>query len=216
MLNFNLSIFYFLKQLLGYLNFHNFIYFQFSDANALDLNKANTQIAIAGRSLLKVYSIESDGFTEVCNMRGGKNPNLSYSSNDVSWSHIDTNILATAATNGVVAVWDLTKFGRQKQTLSYNDHERTAHTVEFHLVDPNVLVSASQDGTIKYFDLRTDKGSVATFHSNSESIRDVKFNALSPNVLAAVSENGSVSMWDIKRPDRCLQQFTAHSGPIYT
>ncbi|XP_055321003.1 GATOR complex protein WDR24 isoform X1 [Sitodiplosis mosellana] len=184
-------------------------------ANALALNKDSTQIAVAGRSLLKVLSIDSDGFTEVCNMRSGKNQNLSYSSNDVAWSMLDRNLLATAATNGVVSVWDLSKFGRQKQLYVYAEHERTAHSVTFHTTDPNLLLSGSQDGTIKCFDMRTEK-SVNTYYSNSESVRDVKFSPVVPNLFASVSENGTVQLWDLKRTDRCQQQFTAHSGPIYT
>lgn len=39
-----------------------------------------------------MYSIEND-FVEVCNMRGGKNQNLSYSSNDVAWSTLDNNLV---------------------------------------------------------------------------------------------------------------------------
>lgn len=147
---------------------------------------------------MKVFSIENDGFTEVCNMRGGKNQNLSYSSNDVAWSTLDNNILATAATNGVVSVWDLSKFGRHKQLLVYNEHERTAHTVTFHSTEQNLLLSGSQDGTIKCFDLRQEK-SINTFFSNSESVRDVKFSPHSSNTFAAVSENGTVQLWDIRR-----------------
>lgn len=162
-----------------------------------------------------MLSIDSDGFTEVCNMRGGKNQNLSYSSNDVAWSMLDKNLLATAATNGVVSVWDLSKFGRHKQLLVYAEHERTAHSVTFHTTDPNLLLSSSQDGTIKCFDMRTEK-SVNTYFSNSESVRDVKFSPVVPNLFASVSENGTVQLWDLKRTDRCQQQFTAHSGPIYT
>ncbi|XP_055857530.1 GATOR complex protein WDR24 isoform X1 [Episyrphus balteatus] len=184
-------------------------------ANALALNKDYTQIAVAGRSLLKVFSIDSDGFTEVCNMRGGKNQNLSYSSNDVAWSILDSNILATAATNGVVSVWDLSKFGRQKQLLVYNEHERTAHTVTFHSSEPYLLISGSQDGTIKCFDTRYEK-SVFTYFSNSESVRDVKFSPHATNIFSAVSENGTVQLWDLRKSDKCILQFTAHSGPIYT
>lgn len=147
-------------------------------------------------------------------MRGGKNQNLSYSSNDVAWSTLDNNILATAATNGVVSVWDLSRFGRHKQFLTYNEHERTAHTVTFHSSEP-YLLSGSQDGTIKRFDLKNEKF-VSTYFSNSESVRDVKFNPNLPNTFAAVSENGTVQLWDIRRTDKCILQFTAHSGPIYT
>lgn len=125
------------------------------------------------------------------------------------------DILATAATNGVVSVFDLSRFGRQKQLLTYNEHERTAHSVEFHMTDPNFLISCSQDGTVKRFDTRHEKA-VATFYSNSESVRDVKFSPGNTYTFAAASENGQVQLWDTRRADRCTSQFTAHSEPIYT
>lgn len=124
-------------------------------------------------------------------------------------------MLATAATNGVVSVWDLSKFGRQKQLMTYNEHERTAHSVSFHGTEPHFLISGSQDGTIKRFDTRYEK-SVTTFHSNSESVRDVKFSPQNPFIFAAASENGQVQLWDTRRTEKCISQFTAHSEPIYT
>lgn len=95
-----------------------------ADANSLAFNKDHSCIAVAGRSrkflcfdlskrnsrvflsllVLKVFSIDHDGFAEVHNMRqqqgNSKNLNLSYSSNAIAWSHLETNILATSATNG--------------------------------------------------------------------------------------------------------------------
>lgn len=53
------------------------------------------------------------------------------------------------------------------------------------------------------------------FFSNTESVRDVQFSPHAPYQFAAVSENGNVQLWDIRRPDKCQQQFTAHSGPIF-
>lgn len=38
-------------------------------ANSLALSPDQRQIAVAGRSLLKVYSIENDGFSELNNFR---------------------------------------------------------------------------------------------------------------------------------------------------
>lgn len=126
-----------------------------------------------------------------------------------------SDILATAATNGVVSVFDLSRSGRQKQFLTYNDHERTTNSVCFHMTDPHLLLSCSQDGTVKRFDTRADKA-VTTFYSNSESVRDVKFSPGNPYIFAAASENGLVQLWDTRRADRCTSQFTAHSEPIYT
>ncbi|XP_018335579.1 GATOR complex protein WDR24 [Agrilus planipennis] len=182
--------------------------------NALALNRDNTQVAISGRNVFKVYLIEEDKFKEVCNLRTSKHLNLSFSCNDISWSVTDDHYLATAATNGHVCVWNLTKMGKAMQEQDYQEHKRTVNKVNFHSSEPNRLISGSQDGTMKYFDIRL-KTSVATFHSNTESVRDVQFSPHIPQMFAAVSENGSVQLWDIRRPDKCQQQFTAHSGPVF-
>lgn len=143
-----------------------------------------------------------------------KNLNLTYSSSAIAWSHIETNILATSATNGAVSIWDINKFGRNKQLNVYHDHDRTTHAVEFHQSDPHLLLSASQDATLKLFDLRDPNSSVSSFNS-TESVRDVKFNPFNCNTFASVCENGTVARWDIRKSDKFVQQFTAHSGPIY-
>lgn len=143
-----------------------------------------------------------------------KSLNLTFSSNAISWSHIDGNILATSATNGAVSIWDINKFGRNKQLNVYHDHDRTTHSVTFHQTDPTLLLSASQDSTLKLFDLREKSSCVSTF-SSTESVRDVKFNPFNSNAFASVSENGTVQLFDIRRAEKFVQQFTAHSGPIY-
>lgn len=122
--------------------------------------------------------------------------------------------MATAATNGHVCVWNLTKTGKAMQEQDYQEHKRTVNKVNFHSSEPNRLISGSQDGTMRYFDIRI-KNAVAIFYSNTESVRDVQFNPHNPFTFAAVSENGSVQLWDVRRPDKCQQQYTAHSGPIF-
>ncbi|XP_053610184.1 GATOR2 complex protein WDR24 isoform X2 [Plodia interpunctella] len=183
-------------------------------ANALALNKDCSQVVIAGRNVFKVFSIGENEFSEVCNLRVGKNLNLNFSSIDVAWSSIEENTLATAATNGAVVVWNLGRSGRSKQEHVFSDHKRTVNKVSFHLTEPALLISGSQDGMMKCFDLRM-KEVARTFISNTESIRDVQFSPHQPHTFAAVSENGNVQLWDVRRHERCLQQFTAHSGPVF-
>ncbi|XP_022917684.1 GATOR2 complex protein WDR24 isoform X2 [Onthophagus taurus] len=182
--------------------------------NALALNRDNNQVAIGGRNVFKVYSIEDDCFKEICNLRASKHLNLSFSCNDVAWSLIDDHYLATAATNGHVCVWNLTKSGKAMQEQDYQEHKRTVNKVNFHASEPNRLISGSQDGTMRYFDIRT-KSAVAIFYSNTESVRDVQFSPHAPATFAAVSENGNVQIWDVRRHDKYQQQFTAHSGPVF-
>ncbi|XP_041979515.1 GATOR complex protein WDR24 [Aricia agestis] len=183
-------------------------------ANALALNKDSTQVVIAGRNVFKVFSIGENEFTEVYNLRVGKNLNLNFSSIDVAWSQIDENTLATAATNGAVVVWNLGRLGRSKQEHVFSDHKRSVNKVSFHLTEPGLLISGSQDGMMKCFDLRM-KEVARTFISNTESIRDVQFSPHAAHVLAAVSENGTVQLWDSRRHERPLHHYTAHSGPVF-
>ncbi|XP_063624491.1 GATOR2 complex protein WDR24 [Cydia splendana] len=183
-------------------------------ANALALNKDASQVVIAGRNVFKVFAIGETEFTEVCNLRVGKNLNLNFSSIDVAWNSIEENTIATAATNGAVVVWNLGRSGRSKQEHVFSDHKRTVNKVSFHLTDPALLISGSQDGTMKCFDLRM-KEVARTFISNTESIRDVQFSPHQAHTFAAVSENGSVQLWDVRRSERCVVQFTAHSGPVF-
>ncbi|PNF34616.1 WD repeat-containing protein 24 [Cryptotermes secundus] len=183
-------------------------------ANALALNKDYSQVVIAGRNVFKVFSIEEDEFVENCNLRVGKNLNLNFSCNDVAWNTIEDHLLATAATNGAVVLWNLNRLSRSKQEHVFMDHKRTVNKVSFHTSEPTWLISGSQDGTMKCFDLRT-REATRTFYSNTESVRDVQFSPQLHHVFAAVSENGNVQLWDLRRPDRCYHQFTAHSGPVF-
>ena len=99
-------------------------------ANALDLSKDCSKVVVAGRSVFKIFSIEEEEFQERENLRVGKNINLNFSCNDVVWSPIDDQLIATAATNGAVVVWNLSKTGRSKQEQVFNDHKRTVNKVK--------------------------------------------------------------------------------------
>ncbi|XP_042887233.1 GATOR complex protein WDR24-like isoform X1 [Penaeus japonicus] len=183
-------------------------------ANALDLSPDNLQVVIAGRHVFKIYSLEEDDLVEKANLRAGKNPNLNFSCNDVVWNPLEDSVLATAATNGAVVTWNLNKSSRSKLDCVFNDHKRTVNKVSFHPCEPHQLISGSQDGFMKLFDLRR-KEAAYTFTSNAESVRDVQFNPHLNMQFCAVAENGNVQLWDMRRTDRMEKQFTAHGGPIF-
>lgn len=182
--------------------------------NTLALNRDCNKVVVTGRNVFKVCEIKDTGFVERDNIRTGKNSNLNFSCNDASWNPVDEQWLATAATNGAVVLWNIQKSIKLKQETVYNDHKRTVNKVTFHGSEHNMLLSGSQDGTMKYFDIRM-KAAVMTFVSNAESVRDVQFNPHQCFSFAAVSENGTVQLWDLRRQDRCEKQFTAHSGPVF-
>lgn len=190
-----------------------------SPINAMSVSRDGQQLAIAGRSLLKVYSLSSKKGTfgnELFNLRSSNLKNLNFSNNDVTWNTVNEGILATAATNGAVVIWNLHNSTKSKIDNIFNDHKRTVNKVSFHNSDPNLVLSGSQDGCMKLFDLRRKEASY-TFVSNSESVRDVQFSpqAYSSNHFASVQETGNVEIWDIRRTDKPETSFIAHDGPVF-
>lgn len=109
----------------------------------LDLNKDDTQVVIASTSVFRIYDIEDDNFRERYNLRGSKSQNLNYSSIDVCWNNFDPNLLATAATNGAVVLWNLARSNRNKQEHVFNEHKRTVNKVVFHPVEFPYLLSGN-------------------------------------------------------------------------
>lgn len=183
-------------------------------ANAISVRRDATQVVVAGRNIFKIYSIEENQFVEKLNLRVGRKHSLNFSCADVVWHQMDESLLATAATNGAVVTWNLTKPSRNKQDQLFTEHKRTVNKVCFHPAELHMLLSGSQDGYMKCFDLRK-KDSVITFSGQSESVRDVQFNVRDHFTFAASFENGNVQLWDIRRPDRCERMFTAHNGPVF-
>ncbi|XP_071158267.1 GATOR2 complex protein WDR24-like isoform X1 [Mytilus galloprovincialis] len=184
--------------------------------NAMDLNRDFSRVVVAGRNVFKIYTVEDDEFTEKFNLRVGRKLNLDFSVSDVAWSHIDDNILASAATNGKVVIWDLNKPSKSKQDFIFQEHTRTVNRVCFHQVEGNYILSGSHDGSLKIFDIRL-KRVASTFSVGSTSIRDVQFCPSNFNyfAFAAADEGGNVQIWDMRRLTSPEKQFTAHGGPMF-
>jgi len=177
---------------------------------ALCLNKSATQVAVAGRSILKIYNIGENNFELAANLRVVKN--IVASCNDVAWNQVDDSILATAAPSGAVVTWNLNKATFSKMESVYQDHKRTVNKVHFHATDPYLLLSGSQD-SIKVFDLRQSEA-VISYPDLSESIRDLQFSPHKSNLFIAVQDNGYVQLYDMRKKDKFEHSFPAHNGPI--
>eukprot|EP00658_Telonema_sp_P-2_P028909 TRINITY_DN22062_c0_g2_i2.p1 TRINITY_DN22062_c0_g2~~TRINITY_DN22062_c0_g2_i2.p1 ORF type:complete len:236 (+),score=79.06 TRINITY_DN22062_c0_g2_i2:63-710(+) len=114
--------------------------------NGISTSPNGRLACVGGRDVLKVVSIsEDDGeLEEKKNLRVGKT-NLSYSAYDVKWHFSYSDLVATAATNGAVVIWNLEK--ARKQEAVFHKHTRTVNRVSWHKTDPHRLISGSQDAS---------------------------------------------------------------------
>ncbi|CAH0519228.1 unnamed protein product [Peronospora belbahrii] len=182
--------------------------------NALSTSPNNHLIAVGGRDVLKVVALEAAGFTEKRNLRVVVKPSINFSTNDIRWHPHSDYLLATAATNGAVVIWNLERDGyKHVQERVLNGHRRAVNRICWHTTDWNVLISGSQDGTVKLWDKRGGKV-ISTYQPKSESVRDVRASPFHPNKFAAAFENGIVQVWDMRKNVQPELKFTAHKGLV--
>jgi WD40 repeat protein len=167
--------------------------------NAISPSPNKEMVAIAGRDILKVYSTGPNP-TEIVNLKGASKTNLNCSSNDVKWGN--SGIIISASSSGAIMLFDLNKTSNDKLDRTITEHLRSVHRICFHPSEHSLLISASQDGTIKIWDLRTKSKAQKTFDGKSESVRDVQFNPKSNYEFASVFDNGSLQTWDIRNPEK--------------
>ncbi|OQV16163.1 WD repeat-containing protein 24 [Hypsibius exemplaris] len=190
-----------------------------SPIKAVALNRAGTQVVAAGRNLLRIFSINENGFVEQESLRFSNN-NRSNPTNqlggqctDVAWNLNDENILASSTTTGAVAIWNLSMNAVVKQDMIFTEHRRTANRVCFHPTEVHSLLSGSQDASAILFDLRNREH--CTIFRCEEAVRDVRFSPHQYFEFVVCLENGNVQIFDMRNADTCVREFTCHAGPVF-
>jgi hypothetical protein len=192
---------------------------------------------IAGREIFKTVRVSGDAASEEFNIR---NAIINFSSTqhvagglpakhkdqlaikDVKWSHgeFDT-ILATAAANGRIVIYDLRRAGLE--FARFNGHSRQVHRLAFSPHRPAWLLSGSQDGTVRMWDLRMASGERAVascsstnrYSGNSDAVRDIRWSPSDGVVFAAATDSGAIQCWDYRNPKAPQLRIAAHEKPCY-
>ena len=145
------------------------------------------------------------------------------SANDVKWSHGKFNTtVATAAANGQIVIYDINRVGVEYARL--HEHVRQVHRVAFNPYQEALLLSGSQDATIRFWDLRHLAGdrSVMTCRSqdrysgNNEGIRDLKWSPTNGVEFAVGTDNGVIQCWDIRKNKVPIIKVNAHEKTCHS
>ena len=196
---------------------------------ALDISPNKTHAILAGREILKTVRVNDGRVSEDFNLRSAI---TSYASTrtttgqdfqpatDVKWSHSehDTKI-ATASSSGRVILYDLTKPGVELARL--HEHDRQVHRLAFNPFSATKLLSGSQDGTDRLWDLRLldrERGAVTmpsqhVFYGRSEAVRDVRWSTSDGFEFAMGTDSGSIQLWDFRFPNTPKLRINAHEKP---
>ena len=165
--------------------------------------------AVGGRDVFQLIQLGADGLMEGQNLRS-RNGNMGLVPKDIQWHRTNRDLLGTSAPNGNVMVWDVSRSGKNRHVRCYR-HSRVVNRICWSTKDPQMLFAASQDKTVKMWDMRADK-SAATF-KHTASVRDVSHSPFLEHCFASVGEDGSLHLWDARNANRELVKFTAHLEP---
>ena len=197
---------------------------------ALDISPRRTHAILAGRDILKTIEVSGSYCREGVDLRSAvvasatalktsagdlsaKNRDQ-WAVSDVKWSHDDyDSTIATAAANGQIVLYDINQAGYEIARL--HEHNRQVHRVAFSPFKGGLLLSGSQDATVRLWDLRDLGGdrtcrSVNLFLGNNEGVRDLRWSPTNGVEFATATDNGVIQRWDIRKPKAPLLKLNAH------
>ena len=206
---------------------------------ALDISPDRTHAVLAGREILKTIRVDGAKCSEALNIRsavkaytssrdttGGLFTSRSRDQlaiRDVKWSSGPcSSIIATAAANGRIVIYDLRRPGLELSR--FHEHNRQVHKLSFNPYGPHHLLSGSQDGSIRQWDLRTlwdgpaaiSHRSKFQFQGHNEGIRDVRWSPKDVFEFAAATDNGTIQRWDCRNTRAPLLQINAHQKGCFS
>ncbi|KAG0318200.1 WD repeat-containing protein 24, partial [Linnemannia gamsii] len=178
---------------------------------ALSASPDYSMVAVVGRDVLKILNVTEWGAQEAINLKAVGVRNNFAGSMDVKWGPTtgrDAKI-ATIGTNGPIVIWDIGTHNKIGRTIK--EHTRSVNRICFSPQEPNLLLSASSDSTIRLWDLRVrDKPGVIM--DAKDIVREVQFNPTSMNDIVAGYESGNIQRWDLRNPLIGEKKFMAHMG----
>ena len=214
----------------------NTIYSTRAPVTCLDRSPDGQRAVVAGAKVFKTLRVDGSTITDDFDLRSiistyASTHDTSAATADqfnikaVKWSHsdLDTTII-TACGNGRITLYDLNRVGEGLEVARIQEHARQVHQLAINPFKCNWLLSASQDGTVKLFDIRTPfqgrngptfKAS-QTFKCNADAVRDVKWSPTDGFEFACSTDSGAILKWDIRKSVNPNLKITAHQSSCFS
>ncbi|KAI5963949.1 RTC1 [Candida margitis] len=145
--------------------------------------------------------------------------------NNINTIKTNSNTVACGLANGAISLYKVSPSGQSKLHARLSDHKRCINSLDF-VDSENVLVSGSQDGSIKLWDLKASVTKpVLSLHAalHNDPIRACQYSPHSAVrnkiCILSVHDSGALCKFDLRTsltsntqtPDR---KWNLHSGPV--
>lgn len=204
--------------------------------NIIGTNLSTHHVVIGGKNYLKLLMLDYEqtlvlnevdllDTTAISRVSGNRILNF----NTIKANH---SVVATGLVNGSIHLYQIQNNGESKLLQKFNDHKRCINSLDFY--DPvngdsnpnfssNILISGSQDGTIKLWDLRQPGVKplmTISSKSNNDSVRSCQFSNNSgvrnKLTLFSVHDSGTLNKYDLRSLGNnqvSERKWNFHSGP---
>ena len=105
-------------------------------------------------------------------------------------------------------LWDT---NQQMSTQTIPAHDFEVLSCDWNKYNPNLLVTASVDKTIKCWDIRNPSMELTILHGHTYAVRRVRCSPHQQGVIASCSYDMTMRMWDMESPNSQLQCFEHHT-----
>lgn len=131
--------------------------------------------------------------------------------NSVAWSS-NGDLLASGSNDRIVRLWVPKIKGGTNEFLAHNGAIRS---VDFNNINSKYLITASDDKSIKLWDITlTNKSSkfITSFIGHTNWIRDARFNPINEDLIASCGDDKHLRIHDIKSGSSCIHMFPEEKG----
>ncbi|KAI6081082.1 hypothetical protein F4821DRAFT_250058 [Hypoxylon rubiginosum] len=124
----------------------------------------------------------------------------------------------TACANGKIFMYDLNRLGVGLDFIQIRQDSRQINKLDSNPHKGTMLLSGSQDGTVRCFDVKAPIPSrtgptfrqIQAFNCNSDGVSDVKWSPKDGFAFACATDSGVVSKWDIRKNNVPVLKINAH------
>ncbi|KAL1227691.1 Histone-binding protein [Trichinella pseudospiralis] len=127
---------------------------------------------------------------------------------DLSWHPLHISLFATVGDSRKLCLWDMRSLGDHKPALVEEVHDAAATCIAFNRFNEVLINTASEDKTIKVWDLRCMKKPFYAIRTSTSEINKMKYSNYMESVFAT-SCNESVFIWDLSQI-----KLTDDSSPV--
>lgn len=129
----------------------------------------------------------------------------------IDWSIHEKNLLATGCHDFNVRLFNLS-IDVKNPTKVLSGHTAEVFNVCWNPVKPGILVSGSNDSTLRVWD--THSGSHTVLRGHTDKVRALAWNHEIPSIVMSGSWDGTVRIWDVGTGD-CVSMVNDHHADVY-